>query len=156
MRLLIYLAAALALAATAVGVGLWLGSGAPGVPDDIPVLEPDPACDLRAGACTLALPDGGRVTLSISPRDIPPMTPLTLEARVTGSGLHPRWLEFVGVDMDMGFNRATLAPAQGGRFTGSGMIPVCVSDRMLWEARLLLNDGGQWVAAPFRFEVTRP
>lgn len=119
------------------------------------MLEHDPGCDLHAGACALALPSGGRVTLLISPAAIPPMTPLTLEARVEDSGLDARWIDFVGVDMDMGFNRADLTPAEGGRFVGSGMIPVCVRNRMFWEARVLLSDGGDWVAAPFRFEVVR-
>jgi hypothetical protein len=57
--------------------------------------------------------------------------------------------------MDMGFNRASLTDAGDGRFTGTGLIPVCIRDRMLWEARVLATDGDAWISAPFRFEVVR-
>jgi hypothetical protein len=57
--------------------------------------------------------------------------------------------------MDMGFNRASLTSQGPGHFTGSGMIPVCVSDRMIWEARVMLAGDGHWVSAPFRFDVVR-
>jgi hypothetical protein len=74
-------------------------------------------------------------------------------------------LDLAGYDMDMGYNRVLLEPVVdadadadtpgGTRFTGSGMLPVCVRDRMTWEARVLLYDGGTIRAAPFRFETVR-
>ena len=83
------------------------------------------------------------------------MVPLTLEVTVTESPATAAWVDFVGVDMDMGFNRAPLRPAAAGRFRGEGTIPVCVRDRMWWEARVVLKEGGKWFSAPFRFEVAR-
>jgi hypothetical protein len=35
------------------------------------------------------------------------------------------------------------------------MLPVCVRERMTWEARVLLHLPDGTLAAPFRFETTR-
>jgi len=150
-----YIMAAVVLFALALGFGLWQQGQHPLEPEDVQQLAPDPACDLRAAPCRLDLPGGGTVALSVSPRALPPMAPLNLEAVISDSGLSAVWVAFVGVEMDMGFNRARLEDAGGGRFTGTGLIPVCVTDRMLWEARVLMTDGDAWLSAPFRFEVVR-
>jgi hypothetical protein len=36
------------------------------------------------------------------------------------------------------------------------MLPVCVRDRMTWEARVLLHYADGLRAAPFRFDSLRP
>jgi hypothetical protein len=113
------------------------------------------ACDLRAGPCTSTLPDGGRVTLSIEPRSLPLARPLEIEVRLQGIEARDAAVDFVGVNMDMGLNRAPLEPAGGGRFTGTGMLPVCSRNRMVWDARVLVETPGGLVAAPFRFETHR-
>jgi hypothetical protein len=139
------------------------------------------ACDLGAGPCSTTFADGGRVTLDIQPRGIPPVQPLTIA--VTLDDLPPPTrveLDLVGVDMDMGFNRIALAPAAGDgaggtgstpdpgsapgtgaargarRWEGNGMLPVCISRRMTWEARVLLHRPSGLSVAPFRFESIRP
>ena len=154
MTLRYVLIGALMLAAAA-GIGLLQRQQSPSVPTDILMLDADPRCDLRKQGCALALPGGGEVSLDILPRGVPPMESLRLEVLVAGSPLDPVWVDFVGVDMDMGFNRAGLDAAAAGRFNGSGMIPVCIRDRMTWEARVVLTNGADWVGAPFRFDVVR-
>jgi hypothetical protein len=150
-----YVVVALLLLALAAGVGVWQRRLAPLSPPDVVRLDRADGCDLRAGPCALSLRGGGRVSLSITPRDLPPMQPLALEVTVADSAAVAEWIDFVGVDMDMGFNRARLTPAGAGRFRGEGAIPVCVRERMLWEAQVLLNDDGRRFSAPFRFDVTR-
>ena len=126
------------------------------------VLNPDPlievaldeSCDLRVGACTSILPNGGKVSFSISPEDIPILSPLSL--RVTAENIRVSGIDvdFVGVGMDMGFNRSRLMPSQKenpNQFSGKGTLPVCSRSRMDWEARLLLNTEEGFVMVPFRF-----
>jgi hypothetical protein len=36
------------------------------------------------------------------------------------------------------------------------MLPVCVRQRMTWEARVLLHYPQRMLAAPFRFDTLRP
>ena len=150
-----YLLPALVLLAVAFAAGHWIRDRHTGEPDNVLALAPDLSCNLRAGPCRLPLPDGGEVALDILPRSLAPMAPLQLEVWVSGAPLEARWIDFAGINMDMGFNRASLKPRAAGQFTGSGMIPVCVSDRMIWEARVMLSDDRDWISAPFRFDVVR-
>lgn len=145
-----------------------------------PLLHPDiaeraplnPACDLRGGPCTVTFAGGGAVTLALAPQGIPAVHPLTVEVRLAGLPPPERVeLDFMGVDMPMGYNRNPLQPARdadappaqpdagqapGIRYTGSAMLPVCVRERMTWEARVLLYLPGRLLAAPFRFDSERP
>ena len=116
----------------------------------------DEDCDLRAGPCISQLPGGGSISLSIEPRSIPVMQPLQLDVQVEGAETAEVELDFRGVDMNMGLNRARLEAEADGRFRGEGILPVCMSQRMLWEARVLLETKRGLVAAPFRFWTTRP
>ena len=115
----------------------------------------DPGCDLRAGPCRVAFDQGGEVTLSIEPRDIPLVKPLRL--RVGLQGLVPDGVEidFSGLSMNMGFNRVPLAEAGPGSYVGQAMLPVCVRNRMDWEARVLLRTPAGYLEAPFRFDTYR-
>lgn len=116
----------------------------------------DRACDLRAGACVSPLPEGGSVTLSIEPRSIPVMKSLQFEVQVQGMQVNGVEIDFSGVDMNMGFNRAALEQRQDGIFSGKGMLPVCVRDAMEWEARVLLQTDQGLVSAPYRFITVKP
>lgn len=116
----------------------------------------DEDCDLRAGPCASQLPGGGSVSFQIQPASIPVMQPLQLEVMLEGAEASAVELDFRGVDMNMGLNRARLDAQADGRFRGEGILPVCMSQRMLWEARVLLKTDRGMVAAPFRFWTVRP
>lgn len=111
----------------------------------------DPACDLAAAPCTARFPGGGTVTLDVTPRGIPPVVPLRLAVAIEGLPQGPVQVDFAGVDMDMGYNRPSLAAAGPGLYRGEGMLPICVRARMDWEARVLIATPDGLLAAPFRF-----
>jgi hypothetical protein len=114
----------------------------------------DPACDLGRTACRSAAVGGG-VTLDITPRPIAPMKPLHIEVVVEGLTAERLEVDFSGVDMNMGYNRFVLVETAPGRFTGSAVLPVCVRDRMAWEAKVLVDTPGARLSVPFRFESQR-
>ncbi len=119
----------------------------------------DAACDIRAAACTVRFADGGSVRLDIRPRGMPTARPLDVNVRLQGLPVPERMeLDFTGVDMDMGYNRVTLMPVAGdpSRYAATAMLPVCVRERMRWEARVLLHLPNAILAAPFRFVTNRP
>lgn len=118
-------------------------------------LPPNTACDLHQGPCASPLPGGGSVELAIEPRPIPVLKPLRLQVRLTGSKASSVEVDFAGVDMNMGFNRPRLEPGKDGLFTGQATLPVCVRDRMAWQATVLVESEGKRIAAPFRFETKR-
>lgn len=114
-------------------------------------------CDLNRGPCRAALPGGGEVEFSISPRPVPALKPLTLSARVSGIPASQVEVDFAGVDMKMGYNRPLLAAAkEAGTFVGQGNLPVCITGTMIWQATVLVGSGGKNIAIPFRFESAAP
>jgi hypothetical protein len=152
---LLWVAAALLIAAI-VGVAVYKAWPIlfPRVAERAPL---NPACDLTSSACEVQFADGGTVRLDILPRGIPVVEPLRVEVQLADLPAPARIeLDFAGVDMDMGYNRVMLDPSpEPGVYTGRGMLPVCVRERMTWEARVLLHWPDGTLAAPFRFETTR-
>lgn len=117
--------------------------------------EIDPSCDLRSGECTSNLPNGGKVTFSMTPRDLPILRPLKLDVNIEGVDASKVDIDFVGIDMEMGYNRPSLESKGAGQFEGKTIIPVCVRSRMEWEARVLVKTDKGLMMAPFRFHTTK-
>lgn len=115
----------------------------------------DPSCDLRAGPCNARFAGGGSVRFAIEPQSIPVVTPLRLVVQTTDFDVRAVEVDFAGVDMNMGYNRAGLDSVGPGLYEGQGTLPVCVRARMEWEARVLLHTADGILAAPFRFETVR-
>jgi hypothetical protein len=124
-------------------------------PTLLEVAAPDPDCDLRAGACEVRFDDGRGVRLGIEPRTFQAMTPLRLTVTTEGLEAHAVEVDFVGVEMNMGYNRVGLARVSADQYAGEGMLPVCVLARMDWEARVLIHTAAGILAAPFRFATYR-
>jgi hypothetical protein len=115
--------------------------------------NPDPGCDLQHGSCAAALPQGGRLRFTLTPRPIPVTAPIEMLVELEGVAAEKVAVDFAGVSMNMGFNRPALAPAGSGRFAGQATLPVCVTGRMTWQATVLVETGRTRIAVPFRFEA---
>lgn len=115
------------------------------------VTLPLSTCDLNRSPCLIELPDGARVELTISPRPIPVLKPLKIQAVVNKGKVRKMEVDFAGVDMKMGLNRPQLADRGNGRFEGEANLPVCVTGGMAWEATVIIEAVGTVVSAPFRF-----
>lgn len=112
-------------------------------------------CDLRQQACAVALPNGGSVTLSVTPKDIPLLKPLQLEVRtsdITATGVD---IDFVGIGMDMGYNHVPLEQTAQTQFQGKALLPVCVRTKMQWEARVTITTRKKVFVVPYRFYTLR-
>lgn len=115
-------------------------------------------CDVNRQACTARWPDGETLSLNLIPRPIPLVRTLQAEVRVseklTGQLDGPLQLDFNGTDMDMGINQSRLvASGEPGLYQGKGMLPVCVTGKMRWQAEILLaGTSGPLRKAVFRFE----
>jgi hypothetical protein len=112
----------------------------------IEVPAPTPGCRLDLGPCTAALGAGMEVTLELSPRPLRTMRELSVVARVRGAPPDAAVeVSFEMKGMDMGRNRARLAPAGQGRFAGTGVLVRCPSGRKDWMAEVAVSAPG---AAP--------
>lgn len=103
-----------------------------------------PACDLGAGACTRALPDGGEVTVELAPRPLRTMRELSVAVTVRRGGAPAAAgavaVSFAMPGMEMGRNEVRLAPRGPGRFEGTAVLVRCASGRRDWEATVTLGD----------------
>ena len=115
----------------------------------------DESCDLRQGDCTTHLSSSAKVSLSIIPRDIQILKPFTLLVKTDGVIASSARVDFVGIGMDMGFNRSTLTSDDKINFKGSGVLPICSQSKMHWEARVQLETDKGFIIAPFRFFTLR-
>ena len=115
------------------------------------VVQPDPACNLQRQACAVTLPSGGTVELAMGTRPIPMVTPF--EVQVTTSGFSPGRVEvdFAGIEMNMGLNRPELAARGNGRFAAQVTLPVCITGAMDWQVTVLIENGSERIAIPWRF-----
>ena len=82
----------------------------------------DETCDLRKGACISVLPNGGKVSFSLSPNDIPILRPLKLQVKTEGVKASTVEVDFVGIGMEMGYNRSTLEEDGQNQFTGKAIL----------------------------------
>lgn len=115
----------------------------------LPVADCNPARD----DCTVALPDGGKITLSFSPRPIRPLRAFTAHLAVHDVEVRSAEIDFDGTTMKMGYYRPRLNPVDGG-YSAEAMLPVCVTGTMEWAATILLRTPHGSLAIPFHFEVS--
>ena len=115
----------------------------------------DSSCDLHQGPCITKLKDGRQVNFSIEPRPIPLVQPLKLQVELVGMEAESVAVDINGVDMNMGINRPQLQRESGQRYSGEGMLSVCIRDSMEWEAKVLLDTDEGLISVPFRFVTNK-
>lgn len=108
-------------------------------------------CRLDREACAAGLPDGGRIEVVLEPRPVPTSSPMRVVVTVEGLRPDTVFVDFQGVDMNMGLHRLALSGGDG-RYVGETTLPVCVTGRMVWQATVALQVGRKDIAVPFRFE----
>jgi hypothetical protein len=124
-------------------------------PQVIATLPVDTQCDLHSSACITKLPQGGNISLNIEPRSIPLLKPLQLHVTTKGVDASKVEINFVGVNMNMGYNRPSLKKTKAENFVGKTTLPVCVRRRMDWEAQVLIHTPKGIVKVPFQFYTLR-
>lgn len=156
----------LAGVAVAVLVGLlltgqWLGARYLG---DAPVGAPQSVL-LGTGQCSplgeeCVVRGKGGVALALRlPEAVPPLTRFAIEVRVAGIDAESVTVDFEMPDMDMGLNRARLARVAradtSDRWTGAASLPVCLTGRLDWVARVIVRTADAAYRADFPFIMTR-
>ena len=114
------------------------------------VVQPDPGCNLHRQACTVDLPQGGKIVLTMGTRPVPLIKPFSLRVDVQGFVADQIEVDFAGVDMNMGLNRPVLKPEADGGYVAQTSLPVCITGGMDWQVTVLLDRGRERLAIPFR------
>ncbi len=118
--------------------------------------SPTQRCSLNAGICSVALSGGRQLQFAISPRMVPAMRPVQLEAQVQGGDAQQIRVLVEGRDMYMGEQVVNLVKAEAGRFTGELIVPACDMDhQMVWLAQVDVIDAEQTDQIVFEFTATQ-
>jgi hypothetical protein len=115
----------------------------------------DQSCDLRLGECVSEMPGGGQVSLSITPDNLPVLRPLQLKVSVGDIPVSDVQVDFVGINLQMGYIRSSLTAESDTDYIGDIVLPVCVRSKMDWEARVILRTDRGLLVAPYRFYTIR-
>jgi hypothetical protein len=114
------------------------------------------ACDLRKGGCTVVLAMGGKVHFSMMPASLPLLKPIALHVDTEGFDVSSVLVDFEGVGMDMGPNKAQLIAQQTAtQFKGKTIFPACSHQKMEWQANVLLTTKQGVIKVPFRFHTLK-
>lgn len=117
--------------------------------------EMDSSCNLNQSECLLRLDDGAEVVLSIEPRPIPVLKPLELKVEIHNLKSEKVVVNFKSIGMNMGINKSLMQQTSPGVFSAKGMLPVCVRNRMSWNANLLIQTPKGIISTSFLFDTTR-
>jgi len=118
-------------------------------------IDPDKSCDLQKTACTLLLPGDGKVTLNIQPKPIPLVQNFSIQVNTQAINTELVSVDFKGTSMNMGPNNVTLKASSANKFSGTGMLPVCIRNSMQWQADVYIQTSDGIVVAPFIFTTRK-
>jgi len=127
------------VAVTLVGLALLLtpkGAGEPEAKASSARRAKSQGCDLDRGPCREALGGGRSVEVTVSPRPVALLEPMSVEVRFAGGGRASEVrLTATSTTMDMGETILPLTATGDELFAGQTTLPVCASERLDWEAR---------------------
>lgn len=119
-------------------------------PTPVPGIVAGP-CDLQRGPCRAEFPGGGSLQVSINPRPITMVTPLTVNVELNGLDARTVDISFTTPELITVSQRQRLTAADGNRFSGNTLLPVCVRDRMTWEMQVRAHNRRYSFNAGFGF-----
>jgi protein SCO1/2 len=97
-------------------------------------------CDLSKTQCSLTLPDKTYFNISFSPTPIKTEKKFSIQVQTSSKTYFPSEVDFVGIDLNMGYIRPKLQKSEPLKYTASLELPICELRKMKWRVRLLLKD----------------
>ncbi|MCW8888898.1 MAG: hypothetical protein OQK25_07540 [Gammaproteobacteria bacterium] len=115
----------------------------------------NPECQLTAFPCRVQLNSGAIVQLTISPQPVEVMKPLDVRVDLEQIEANRVVAQFNGVGMNMGINRYIFSRHQDGSYRATVTLPICVRNRMDWEAEIQLETDQGIITVPYKFETIK-
>ena len=115
----------------------------------------NPECKEAGFPCRVNLKNGGSVQLTISPQPVEVMKPLDVHVELNQIEAKIVVAQLNGVGMNMGINRYIFNKEQDGSYRATVTLPICVRNRMDWEAEILLETQQGIIIAPYQFETIK-
>ncbi|HEA26563.1 MAG TPA: hypothetical protein ENH92_05510 [Ectothiorhodospiraceae bacterium] len=115
----------------------------------------NPECQTAGFPCKVKLKGGGSVQLTISPQPVEVMKPLEVRIKLNQVTAKRVSAQFNGVGMNMGMNRYIFNEESNGTFLATVTLPVCIRNRMEWDAEIHLETKQGIIIAPYKFETIK-
>ena len=112
-------------------------------------------CDSSTTRCSAQFGPGVSISLALAPRPLRAAEPMQVSVRSAGVDGRLARVTFSGVEMNMGLTTVDLNDRGAGRFEGVATLPLCISRRMTWRARVSLSAPDADYHADFHFDTTR-
>jgi hypothetical protein len=112
-------------------------------------------CDPSTTPCSAQFGPGASISLALAPRPLRAAEPMRVSIRSTGLDGRQAWVTFSGVEMNMGLTTVELDGIGAGRFQGVATLPLCISRRMTWRARVSVSAPDADYHADFHFDTSR-
>ncbi len=107
------------------------------------VLSVDQDCGLNQAGCERKIKELGSIRFAVEPRPIMAMSPLVFSLETQDLEVESAVIDLSGVDMNMGSYRFVFDSNQQnegvGQFIARGNLPVCVRNKMDWQADIWLQ-----------------
>ncbi len=123
--------------------------------EDRVFIDPNPPCDLRKNTCEVVLNDEQKVSLSIEPKGIPLMKPLSFTVHAKGVKSNTLEIKIYAINMEMGTHKLTLKRVSGDRFEGKQVLPTCIVGGMIWNADITSSYFKDNKAVRFTFKTNK-
>lgn len=111
------------------------------------------SCDLHHSECTIKLDKQQVITLSITPKHIPLMKPLTFKVTTQNVNATTLQLKIYATNMNMGIHKFTLKKVALNHYEAIGTLPTCIVGDMIWNAEISSSDFANEGVARFTFQT---
>ncbi|WP_320036410.1 hypothetical protein [Halarcobacter sp.] len=112
-------------------------------------------CNLHEKSCTITLQDGTSFELSITPKDIPLMKPLTFTIKSNNPNLENLYLNIYATNMFMGEFNLPIKNLSNGNYEATGTLPTCPVGDMNWNAEIRIEKLNETIGARFQFKTDK-
>lgn len=103
-------------------------------PKDFSFIEDKTKCDLRENLCSINLNNSSKISLEISPKGIPLLTPLTIKAKTKNINSDFLEIKIYAINMNMGEFKTKLKKTATNSYEGTLTLPTCIMGNMIWNA----------------------
>lgn len=107
-------------------------------------------CDLQLEICRIESEKYGSITVSITPRPFKMNDYLKINVYFEKPVIYSVYMDFLGLDIDMGYSRPQLTSLDKNLFDGQTLLPMCSLQQMSWQGSLIIDLGS--ALDVFRFE----
>lgn len=109
-------------------------------------------CRVNQQECQVQLDSEHQITLSITPFNAKPMTPLSVT--LNGENVEQASITINGVNMTMPGFPTALSSIDKDIYQAETALGICILGEMLWQADLTITIAGQPYLVPFQFTTT--